>query len=274
MGGRPAAVRPPRGASFSAGADRGLRWSSHADVLWDSTKTADAALGNALAQATARLPWQLLWLEGAESEAPRWQALAHSLSRTGIVSFCRRRWMTGRVTVDRDWAACQRRWSSDHRRHIARCFQRLAANGPVSLEFCDRLPSSEVERRLRRAMEVEDAGWKAEAGTSVLRTPGMFDFLLRQAQQLAEWNQLALATLHCGPTPVAFAYGMAAKGVFHSYKVGYDRRFADYSPGQLLRYCLLERFHAAGDYRASWTSLGRSTRLRAIGGRSCIWSGC
>jgi CelD/BcsL family acetyltransferase involved in cellulose biosynthesis len=48
--------------------------------------------------------------------------------------------------------------------------------------------------------------------------------------------------LHCGDRPVAFSYGLAAKSVFHSIKVGYDPEFGAQHPGQLLRYHLLERF--------------------------------
>ena len=38
---------------------------------------------------------------------------------------------------------------------------------------------------LRRGFEIEDRGWKATEGTSVLRTPRVFDFFYRQAEQLA-----------------------------------------------------------------------------------------
>jgi CelD/BcsL family acetyltransferase involved in cellulose biosynthesis len=240
---------------LSAGATVGNPWSSHADLLWDSARTADGLVGDALVRASARLPWPLLWLEGALVNAPQWRALRAALGRAGMTTVCRRRWHTGRLSVDRDWQACRRRWSHAHRRQLARSFKRLAARGDVALQFCDRLPPDEVESQLRRAMEVEDAGWKGAAGTSVLGTPGMFDFLLRQARQLAEWGQLALATLDCGPAAVACCYGLAAKGVFHSCKIGYDPRWADCSPGQLLRYCLLERFHAGGEYRA-WDFVG------------------
>ena len=56
--------------------------------------------------------------------------------------------------------------------------------------------------------------------------------------------------LHCGDRPVAFAYGLTAKGVFHSIKVGYDPEFAEQLPGQLLRYYLLERFFAEPERKA------------------------
>ena len=58
---------------------------------------------------------------------------------------------------------------------------------------------------------------------------------LRQSRQLAQWGQLELAFLECGEQAVAFCYGLTAKGVFHSLKIGYDPAYADCAPGQLLR---------------------------------------
>ena len=99
-------------------------------------------------------------------------------------------------------------------------------------------------------MEIEHLGWKGRAGSSVLSIPGMSDFFIRQAQQLAAWGQLELAFLQCGDRPIAFCYGQSAKGVFHSAKIGYDPDYARYSPGQFLRYLLLKRFYAEPDRKA------------------------
>ena len=238
------------GQLLSAGATVGNPWSSSADVLWDAALVADDAIGDCLAAALGRLPWQLLWLEGAALDAPQWHALRRALGRTAAATVSRPRWQTARLAIDHDWNACRQRWSQDLRRKMVRGLQRCAADGEVTLELVDRLAADEVERRLREAFAVEDAGWKGVAGSSVLRTPGMFAFFLRQAQQLARWDQLALAMLRSGRAPLAFCYGLAAKGVFHSCKVGFDPQFGHDSPGQLLRYCLIERLQNDAEYRA------------------------
>jgi hypothetical protein len=80
--------------------------------------------------------------------------------------------------------------------------------------------------------------------TAVLRSPGMFTFYVDQARQLARWGQLELAFLTHNGRDIAFEYGFTAKGVYHSFKVGYDQAYAAYSPGQLLTGRLLEHFHA------------------------------
>ena len=126
------------------------------------------------------------------------------------------------------------------------------------------LSPHEVEPLLRRAWETEDRGWKGAAGTSVLRTPGAAEFMLAQARWLAAEDRLRLAFLDCGGRNVAFCYGVLGKGVFHSFKIGYDPAFAPFSPGHLLQYHLLQALHAdprmtavdyigeMTEYHASW----------------------
>ncbi len=65
---------------------------------------------------------------------------------------------------------------------------------------------------------------------------------MRQAQQLAAWGQLNLVTLHHRSRPIAFEYGWQSKYVYFSPKVGFDETCQQYSPGQLLRRLLIERF--------------------------------
>jgi hypothetical protein len=72
----------------------------------------------------------------------------------------------------------------------------------------------------------------------------MFEFFLRQARQLAAWGSLRLAFLEHRGRPIAFEYGWLAKGVYYSYKVGYDPEFASYGPGHLLRLHLLRALAA------------------------------
>jgi CelD/BcsL family acetyltransferase involved in cellulose biosynthesis len=235
---------------LSAGATLGNSWSEAADLLWDASLTADNAIGDALVETASRLPWQLLWLDSVPIDAPQWRAMRAALERSGVASIARLQGHTGRLHIEHDWNACQRRWSGNHRRKIARLLVRLQSRGDVMLQWRDRFAPQEVEPLLRQALEIENAGWKGAAGTSVLRTPGMFDFFLRQARQLAQWEQLVLATLRCGDTPVAFCYAMAAKGVLHSWKVGYDSQYADYGPGQLLRYSLIERLQGDSEFCA------------------------
>lgn len=250
--GRPAAAIPLVGGSVAGviGAGRlpANEWSTSGELLLDPA-AATPEVGAALAAAITELPWPLLWLEDVAVDAPRWRFLREALGRAGVGCHYHELLKIGRIDARGDWSAYRGAWSRKHRQNMTRCARQLAALGPVDLEIVSRLSSDEVEPCLRRGFEIEDRSWKGTAGTSVLRTPGMFDFYARQARRLAEWGQLDLAFLNSAGKPIAFAYGLTAKGVYHSIKVGYDPDYAAHSPGQLLRYYLFERIFCDPHYQ-------------------------
>src|SRR5205085_10558202 len=105
----------------------------------------------------------------------------------------------------------------------------------------------ELAPLLRQAFEIEDRSWKGRDGTSVLKSPGIFDFFLKQAELLSSWNQCELLFLKHAGQPIAFEYAWTAKQTYFSPKVGYDESFEDITQGQLLRYLHYEKLHA-GDH--------------------------
>jgi CelD/BcsL family acetyltransferase involved in cellulose biosynthesis len=57
---------------------------------------------------------------------------------------------------------------------------------------------------------------------------------------LARQGLLRSYLLVCGGAPCAFVVGYQYRGVFHYVEIGYDQRFASFSPGTVLLYLLLE----------------------------------
>lgn len=228
------------GRIVDAGVLPSNEWSLCGELLLDPGAEADAAL-DALVAALDELPWPLVWLDEVPLDTPRWQALMEAVKRAGLPVDCRGQFQMGRIETGRDWQIYRKQWSRKHRQGTARAARRLAEEGDVQLRFISELAEQEVEPYLRRGFEIEDRSWKGTAGTSVLRTPGMFDFFRRQAEQLARWGQLELGFLEIDGRPIAFSYGPAAKGVYHSIKIGYDPAYAACRPGHLLRYHTLER---------------------------------
>jgi len=220
----------------------GNPWSPCGDLLCDATAEADAAM-DVLLSAAARLPWQLLWLNDAVPETPRWQALLRACGRANLSAHYHERYRVGRVEIAGGWDLYRKRLPKNHRQGMSRAARRLECEGEVQFEMHSRFVPSAVEPWLAEAFEVEDLGWKGAGGTSVLRTPGMFPFFVRQAEQLARWGQLETAALRLDGRMLAFVYGFRAKGVYFAHKIGYDPRFAAFSPGQLLFHHLLERLH-------------------------------
>ncbi len=255
-------VRRKLGCLLNVAAMPCNEWSSSGELLLDRvveqaslpgpgrTEISVPPVLEALAAAIRAMPWPLLWLDEAVLDAPRWQQLRQACTAARMTVAEHRRWQVGRVAIDGDWPGYKSRWSRKHRQKMAWAARRLAGRGDVRLVVHARLAPGEVAAWMQRGFEIEDRSWKGAEGTSVLRTPGIAEFFLRQAEQAAEWGQLELAFLQCGDRLAAFSYGLTAKGVFHSLKVGYDREFAEQAPGQLLRYHLLERFFAEPERKA------------------------
>jgi len=267
----------------------GNQWSAAGDLLLDESDSSDRAL-QCLAEGIRASGVRLLRLDEVELDSVRWRRFLRVCVEAGMSVAALPRWEVGQVEIDHDWPAYKARWSRKHRQQMAQSARRLAERGKTRLEVHSRLADEEVEHVLRCCFDIEDRSWKGAAGTSVLRSPGMVEFFLRQARQAARWGQLEIVTLNCDGCPIAFSYGLAAKGVFHSTKIGYDPQFAEFRPGQLLRCFLLERCFAdrawkALDFQgeltpshAAWLprrySIGRVLIApRSMPGRIAVW-GC
>jgi CelD/BcsL family acetyltransferase involved in cellulose biosynthesis len=225
---------------FRVGTWPANEWSDSGDLLLDPAVDPKPVL-DVLADAMDLLPWRVLRLGDVPIETARWQQALVAFERAGLPFHFRPEMLPGRIDTQGDWDTYRQTWSSRHRQQMARHARDLARQGRVELQVLDQLAPDEVEPWLSLGFEIEDRGWKGRQGTSVRRTPGMFAFYLEQASELARRGELTLALLLLDDQPIAFAYGMSAKGTYRSYKVGYDPEFSQYSPGQLLRYRLIER---------------------------------
>ncbi|MEN6458074.1 MAG: GNAT family N-acetyltransferase [Thermoguttaceae bacterium] len=265
-------------------------WSASGDLLLDASlgETATPVL-QLLVTAIRQLPLPLLWLNEATLDSERWQSLRQAMAEAGMTVVQHPRWQVGRVAIDHDWPAYKARWSRKHRQQMAQAARKLAQEGDVRLVIESQPLSDAITASMLQCFDIEERSWKGAAGGAVLRHPTVAEFFIRQAEQAAQWGQFELALLHCGDRPVAFSYGLSAKGVFHSLKTGYDPDFARHHPGQLLRYYLLERLYAdptrkALDFlgpmtssHAAWLpqrySIGRlAVATRGVRSRVAVWS--
>ncbi|HUY89003.1 MAG TPA: GNAT family N-acetyltransferase [Pirellulales bacterium] len=214
------------------------------DASADRPAAESAAALDALIAGFARLRRPLVWLDAVRFATPRWQAFIAAAQRAGLPASVRPQAVVGQVEIDHDWDDYQARWSKGHRHNMKRSLRLAEAAGGVQLRI-ERAPAEcDLPGLVRQGFEVEHRSWKGAAGSSVLSQPGMLEFYVEQARRLAAAGCLELVFLDRGGEPIAFEYGLTAKGTYFSYKVGYDERFAGLTPGQLLRLKLLERFHA------------------------------
>jgi hypothetical protein len=159
-------------------------WSPNGDLLVDPQADVAAAM-RVLLEGLERAPWPLLWFDCVPFEWPNWQALVTAAEQAGWTRLVRPRYCVGQVNLATGFDACETCWSKNHRRNLRRDMRRLEERGPVRLALHRHSTPAEVEPLLRRAFEIEDRGWKGREGTSVLHAPAIFQFFVRQGQQLA-----------------------------------------------------------------------------------------
>lgn len=191
-----------------------------------------------------RLPWPLLRLDGAALDSSRWQLLIDCLRDAGLLVAVDESFAVGQIEIDHDWTAYQASWPGNHRRQMGKMLRRAEREGGVELKVIRQIADDNIEALLTEGFQVENRSWKGAAGSSVLQNPPIFRFFCAQARQLAQQGDLQLSFLEHRGRTIAFEYGWNVGGVYGSAKVGYDEQFADLSPGQLLRYLLLERMFA------------------------------
>lgn len=223
-------------------------WSWAGDLLVDPA--IEPAALEAFVNATARVGRPLVGLDAVPFEVDQWQRFTTAANDAGLSLHTRESFRVGQIEIDHDWPVYQRSWSRNHRRQMQRIERDAETLGGAKLVIHRQFEPHEVEPLLRRGFEIENSGWKGRAGSSALTSPDVFAFYLEQARQIAALGQLQITFLEVAGQAIAFEYGWNAKGIYHSFKVGYDEAFARLSPGQLLRLHLLRRLFADPTQRA------------------------
>jgi len=234
-------------------------WSPAGDLMLDPQEDEVQICNLLLLHIVRQRLWPLLWVDGVPAASRRWQSFIAACQDQRRTMAMARRFIVDSVGVQNDWNKYFATRSSNHRKQIRKAALRAAESGSLGLVRHDEVTPELVEPLLRTCFAIEASGWKGQAQTAVLQVPGIWDFFLRQARQLAAWEQLSVNCLEHDGVPVAFEYGWRAKGVYCSPKVGYDEKFSALCPGQMLRSSLLEQFHAEDE--TTWIDfLGPSSR--------------
>lgn len=172
--------------------------------------------------------------------------LMQAIERTGLAFDFAYRHDVGLIDIcgpnaPSNWEAYQATWSGNFRRQMRKMLRRAEELGGIELVVHQPSDRRETDELIRAGFAVEDQSWKGRGGTSVLRTPGMLEFFIRQAQLLADKGELTLLFLRHAGQSIAFEYGWSCRRVYYSPKVGFDDRFSHLSPGQVLLLLWLER---------------------------------
>jgi len=209
-------------------------WAPTGELLLHPAADQPAVL-RCLAEGFRQLPWPLLRLETVPIDEPAWKTLVAALAAQRIAHLVEPRYEIGQIELPRQVEDYTATWSRNHRQVLGKHLRHLQRTGPVTLRLLDALEPDEVDAWVDLVVRMEAQGWKGAVGGAMASTPGIPAFFRRQARQLAAWGSLRIALLELAGAPIAFEYGWEGKGVYYSFKIGYDERYATFSPGNILR---------------------------------------
>lgn len=135
--------------------------------------------------------------------------------------------------------------SSSRRKQFRRLRRMLEERGAVSTRI---VSGAAIEQEMETFFELEASGWKGRRHTALassIRTLALARGFLRA---LAKENRCAIARLELDGAPVAAAVLVYSGGCAFYWKIAYDERYADYSPGAQLMVDLSRRLLADPDF--------------------------
>lgn len=144
--------------------------------------------------------------------------------------------------------------SSNRRSSIRRKWRAAETeHGRIEAEFIRPNPR-DLAADLARIEAVEGSGWKRRAGTAIASDRRMREFITRAALAFARHGRLMLAFLKIGGQDAACRLILQQGTAWFEIKIGYDARFARFSPGVLLMHETLRE--ACRQQIASYAFLG------------------
>ena len=121
--------------------------------------------------------------------------------------------------------------SSSRRKQMRRMARKLAELGKVETRI---VSGADVEEEMEAFFTLEASGWKGRRRTALassIRTLALARGFLRG---LSREGRVKIASLELDGAPVAAAVLVYSGGTAFYWKIAYDERFSDYSPGALL----------------------------------------
>lgn len=161
-------------------------------------------------------------LRAALKKAARGRGLLREMAMPGAP--------TVNFTGDADVTAFESHLSSRRRQDYRRARRRLERSGVVSFDWREPTVDS-VAAELEEAMRIEASSWKARGGTTLLHTGRLHEFFHEYARRMAAQRKLRIAFLRLDGVGIAMQLVIEHATRLWIYKVGYDEKWADHSPG-------------------------------------------
>lgn len=113
---------------------------------------------------------------------------------------------------------------------LKRLYKRVAGSAPLNCRVFNPRPD-ELQSTLDMVFAIEAGGWKGEQGSAVRFNPAMERFFRVFCASACAEGYLRIALLNLGDDAAAAMIGAELGGRFWVFKIGYDARWARYSPG-------------------------------------------
>lgn len=121
--------------------------------------------------------------------------------------------------------------SASRLRNVERQGRKLAELGPTSWRY---LRGDDVDdQTIERFIELEHAGWKGTQGTSLRSDPRHARFFLEMTRAFRADNDVFFTELRLDNEVIASTCNLRSGRDGFAFKVGFDPRYAKYSPGLL-----------------------------------------
>jgi CelD/BcsL family acetyltransferase involved in cellulose biosynthesis len=131
---------------------------------------------------------------------------------------------------DGNVAAYEARLSPRRRHDYRRARRGLERLGAVTFDM--RVPNTaSVAADLEEAMLIEASSWKSRGGTTLLHTGRLRAFFHEYARRMAAREKLRIVCLRVDGVGIAMQLIIEHASRFWIYKVGYDEKWAEHSPG-------------------------------------------
>ena len=222
--------------------------------------------------------WRLLWkavaprrsqqlqLQDLAEDGPTLAALEAQAREAGLPVGREPTLDSPYVLLNGTWETYQRSLSRQQTDALRKRMRRLSGIGEVRLHTVHE--RSEVPAAIERALWLEGAAWKRDAGTAISCDPSLVRFYTEIALRAADRGWLRLQFLTVNGDAIAFTLCLEYDRRMYSLKTGYDPAHAANSPGQLVFQLAIrdafergldtfELLGASSEWKRYWTSRHR-----------------
>lgn len=171
------------------------------------------------------------------------------------------------ISFPSDWEEYQSALSARTRKYLKQIFKYFLEEKGGGLK---KALARDYERVLARLFELHTQRWQAKGKPGGFVTAEKLNFHGEIAQRLSANNQLGLYYLEVDQKIISVLYGFSCSDTYYFYQSGFDLRYKQYSPGQVVLFHAIQDCFNSGikrfdflrgdeEYKRKWTNSENKT---------------